>query len=62
MCTSFYSNVLIHSLACQGVDYYLFVITYLLKAGVDLDFLPPGKKGGVKSPSLAVLLIRTAVN
>ena len=33
-----------------------------LKAGDDLEFLPPGKIGGVQSPSLAVLLIRTAVN
>ena len=29
-----------------------------LKAGVDLDFLPPGKIGRVKCISLAVLLIR----
>ena len=33
-----------------------------LKAGVDLEFLPSGKIGGVESPSLAMLLIRTAVN
>ena len=33
-----------------------------LKAAVDRDSLPPGKKGEVLSLSLAVLLIRTALN
>ena len=33
-----------------------------LKAGDDLEFFPPGKIGGVLYTSLAVLLIRTAVN
>ena len=41
---------------------YSYMTVIFLKAGVNLDFLPPDKIGGVQSQSLAVLLIRTAVN